>query len=104
MKPGIVRHSDNLEELTVANTAQATKRAHQSKLRAAHNGAQRSRFRTAVKDLRKAVAAKDKTADLKAFQATVSVIDKCVTKGLIHPNKAARLKSRLNRSLRTQQT
>jgi small subunit ribosomal protein S20 len=86
----------------VANTAQATKRAHQSQLRAAHNGAQRSRFRTAVKNLRKAIEAKDKTADLTAFQTTVSMIDKTVSKGLIHPNKAARLKSRLNRSLRKQ--
>ena len=86
----------------MANTAQATKRAHQSKLRAAHNGAQRSRFRTSVKNLRKAIEAKDKTADMKAFQTTVSIIDQSVTKGLIHPNKAARLKSRLNRSLRKQ--
>jgi small subunit ribosomal protein S20 len=86
----------------VANTVQATKRAHQSKLRAAHNGAQRSRFRTAVKNLRKSIEAKNKTADMTAFQATVSIIDQTVTKGLIHPNKAARLKSRLNRSLRKQ--
>jgi small subunit ribosomal protein S20 len=92
-----------LEEIIdVANTAQATKRAQQGKLRAAHNGAQRSRFRTAIKNLRKAIESKDKSADLKAFQTTVSVIDQTVSKGLIHPNKAARLKSRLNRSLRKQ--
>lgn len=86
----------------MANTAQATKRAHQSRIRAAHNGAQRSRFRTAIKNIRKSIESKDKTVDLKAFQTTVSIIDKCVTKGLVHPNKAARLKSRLNRSLRKQ--
>jgi len=86
----------------VANTAQATKRAHQSKLRAAHNGSQRSRFRTTIKNFRKAIVMKDKSADLNAFQQTVSIIDKSVSKGLIHPNKAARLKSRLNRSLRKQ--
>lgn len=85
----------------MANTAQATKRAHQSKLRAAHNGAQRSRLRTVIKNLRKAIEVKDKkSVDPKAFQATVSIIDQSVTKGLIHPNKAARLKSRLNRNLR----
>lgn len=86
----------------MANTAQATKRAHQSKLRAAHNGSQRSRFRTTIKNFRKAIVMKDKSADLNAFQQTVSIIDKSVSKGLIHPNKAARLKSRLNRSLRKQ--
>lgn len=88
----------------MANTAQATKRAHQSKLRAIHNGAQRSRLRTAIKTLRKHIEAKTQTADLKAFQETVSVIDRSVTKGLIHPNKAARLKSRLSRSLRNQKS
>ena len=84
----------------MANTAQATKRAQQSKLRAIHNGAQKSRLRTSVKNFRKAIESKDKNTDLKSFQTTVSIIDQSVTKGLIHPNKAARLKSRLNRSLR----
>jgi small subunit ribosomal protein S20 len=86
----------------VANTAQATKRAHQNRERCAHNGAQRSAFRTAIKDLRKGIAAKGEEVGMKAFQQTVSIIDKSVTKGLIHPNKAARLKSRLNNSLRKQ--
>lgn len=86
----------------MANTAQATKRAQQSKLRAEHNGAQRSRLRTAVKKLRKLVEAKDKSADLKSFQETAAIIDQTAGKGLIHKNKAARLKSRLNRSLRAQ--
>lgn len=81
----------------MANTAQATKRAHQNKQRAAHNGSQRSKLRTSIKNLRKA-----KSADLQAFQQTASVIDKSATKGLIHKNKAARLKSRLNRSIRKQ--
>lgn len=86
----------------MANTAQATKRAYQNKQRAVHNGALRSRLRTTIKDIRKAIAAKDKTVDQKAFQAAVSMIDKSVTKGLVHPNKAARLKSRLSRSLKNQ--
>ena len=86
----------------MANTAQATKRAHQNRERCAHNSAQRSAFRTAVKTLRKDIVAKGKTVGLEAFQQTVSIIDKSVSKGLIHPNKAARLKSRLNDSLRKQ--
>lgn len=81
----------------MANTAQATKRAQQSKQRAAHNGSQRSRLRTSIKNLRK-----EKTIELQAFRQTATIIDKSVTKGLIHPNKAARLKSRLNRLVRKQ--
>lgn len=86
----------------MANTAQATKRAQQSRERCAHNGAQRSAFRTAIRTLRKDIAAKGKQVGMEAFQQTVSIIDKSVSKGLIHPNKAARLKSRLNESLRKQ--
>lgn len=84
----------------MANTAQATKRAHQNKQRAAHNASQRSRLRTNIKNLRKAIEAKDTQAsNLDTFKSTVSIIDKSVAKGLIHPNKAARLKSRLNHHL-----
>ena len=79
----------------MANTVQATKRAQQSKQRAVHNSSQRSRLRTSVKNLRK-----NQSADTEAFRTTATIIDKSVTKGLIHPNKAARLKSRLNRFLR----
>lgn len=86
----------------MANTAQATKRAQQSNERCAHNSAQRSAFRTAIRTFRKDVAAKGKEVSMQNLQQTVSVIDKSVTKGLIHPNKAARLKSRLNKSLKNQ--
>lgn len=82
----------------MANTAQATKRAHQNKQRAAHNSSQRSRLRTNIKNLRSAIGKKESNLD--AFQTTVSLIDKSVTKGLIHPNKAARLKSRLSHHLK----
>ncbi len=81
----------------MANTAQATKRAEQSQQRAERNGAERSKLRTAIKKTRKDVKETQGPLDLKAV---TSLIDKNARKGMIHKNKAARLKSRMNRSLK----
>lgn len=81
----------------MANTAQATKRAEQSQQRLEHNSAQRSKLRTAIKKVRKDLKENNGSED---FKAVVSLIDKTARKGLIHKNKAARLKSRMNRSLK----
>lgn len=80
----------------MANSAQAKKRARQADKRNLRNAAQRSRFRTAIKKVIYAVEANDKTAAEAAFKEAVPAIDSAVTKGLIHKNKAARQKSRLN--------
>jgi len=75
--------------------ASGLKRARQDvKLRAA-NMALRSRFRTVIKNVQKAVDAgeKDKAAEL--FKAAQPVIDSVADKKLFHKNKAARHKSRL---------
>jgi small subunit ribosomal protein S20 len=80
----------------VANSAQARKRARQAEKHRQHNMAQRSRFRTAVKKVLKALAAKDVTAATEAYREAVPIIDRAANKGLIHANKAARHKSRLN--------
>ena len=75
--------------------ASGRKRARQNiKLNAA-NSALRSKYRTAVKNVRKAVAAGDKTRATAAFQHAQSVIDTIADKGIFHKNKAARDKSRL---------
>ncbi|MCY4209715.1 MAG: 30S ribosomal protein S20, partial [Gammaproteobacteria bacterium] len=42
----------------------------------------------------------DKTAATAAYQSAVPVIDRMANKGLIHKNKAARHKSRLNARIR----
>jgi small subunit ribosomal protein S20 len=60
----------------------------------------RTRFRTAVKKVQAAVAGGDKTAAQSAYKEAVVLIDKTESKGLIHKNKAARHKSRLNAQLR----
>lgn len=84
----------------MANTAQARKRARQADAHRDHNNAQRTRFKTVVKNARTAIAKGDKPAAQAAFQLAVSIIDKTQAKDLIHKNKAARQKSRLNAVLR----
>lgn len=84
----------------MANSAQARKRARQSAKRRLHNMALRSEYRTAVKKVRKAVAAGDKAAAQLAFQASMRVIDSIADKGIVHKNKAARHKSRLSAAIK----
>jgi small subunit ribosomal protein S20 len=83
----------------LANTAQAKKRARQAVKNRAHNFSMRSRMRTAVKQVLNAIAAGDKDQATQAYQKAVPLIDSTARKGMIHKNKAARHKSRLNKQL-----
>ncbi len=78
------------------NIKSAKKRARQAEDRRQRNMALRSRMRTYVKKVLKAIATGDATAAQAAFKEAVPMIDKSVTKGIIHRNKAARHKHRLN--------
>jgi small subunit ribosomal protein S20 len=80
----------------VANIKSAKKRAKQTVVRNARNAAQRSMLRTAVKKIIKAIDAKDVAAAETAFAAAQPILDRYSARGLIHKNKAARHKSRLN--------
>ncbi|MEI7839464.1 MAG: 30S ribosomal protein S20 [Methylococcaceae bacterium] len=80
----------------MANSPQAKKRARQSENNRVRNGGQRSNLRTFIKKVLAAVKAGDKEQAVAAFKIAESVIDSAVTKGIIHKNKAARGKSRLN--------
>ncbi|HVY53501.1 MAG TPA: 30S ribosomal protein S20 [Gammaproteobacteria bacterium] len=84
----------------MANTAQAKKRARQSEKHRQHNAGLRSQLRTALKKVHTAIATKDKTAAGSTFKQAQPIIDKMVTKGIIHKNKAARHKSRLNAQIK----
>lgn len=79
----------------MANTPQARKRARQSEKRRARNTAQRTMLRSTVKKVVKAVQAKDKGAAESAYKEMVPVLDRYANRGMIHKNKAARHKSRL---------
>lgn len=84
----------------MANSPQAKKRARQAEKSRIRNAGQRSNLRTFVKKVIAAVKAGNKEQAQAAFKAAVPVIDSAVNKGLIHKNKAARSKSRLNDKLR----
>jgi small subunit ribosomal protein S20 len=84
----------------MANTAQARKRARQNLVARAHNASLRSRLRTAIKSVRKAIEAGDKAAAQQVFQQSISVIDSVADKDVFHKNAAARYKSRLSAAIK----
>ncbi len=85
----------------MANTAQARKRARQSEKKRQHNASLKSEFRTAIKKVRKAIVAGDKTAAAKEFQAQQAVIDRIADKRIVHKNLAARSKHRLVQAIKS---
>ena len=84
----------------MANIASARKRARQAEVNRKHNASMRSALRTSIKNVIKAIDAEDKPAAEAAYKQAVPAIDRAVSKGLIHRNKAARHKSRLNQHVR----
>ena len=87
----------------MANSPQARKRARQNEKRRRHNASFRSMVRTSIKKVRAALDAKDQKAASEAYAAAVPVIDRMADKGIIHKNKAARHKSRLNAAIKALQ-
>lgn len=80
----------------MANSPQARKRARQVVKRRAHNASLRSLVRTEIKKVTAAIEGGDAQAARAAYASAVPVIDRMADKGIIHKNKAARHKSRLN--------
>ena len=76
-------------------TKSALKANRQNIRRRTHNRELRSRLRTALKAIRAALDSKDLAGAQSALSATVSIVDKMATKGIIHRNTAGRYKSRL---------
>ena len=84
----------------MANIKSAKKRARQAIKRRAHNGAMRSRVRTAVRNVVKAVESGNKEAAKASFAAVVPEIDKMAGRGILTKSRAAHYKSQLNAKLR----
>ena len=76
--------------------ASGFKRTRQDVKLNAANTALRSRFRTVIKNVQKAVDAGDKAKAVEAFKTAQPIIDSVADKNLFHKNKAARHKSRLS--------
>ena len=84
----------------MANSPQARKRARQAEKRRQHNASRRSAMRTEVKKVISAIAAGDKSGAEAAYKAAAPILDRAANQGLIHKNKAARHKSRLNAQIK----
>ena len=84
----------------MANTSQARKRVRQNEKRRQRNMGQRSTVRTAIKQAATAAQGGDQANAMEALKAATPIIDSMARKGIIHKNKAARHKSRLNQRIR----
>ncbi|MBO1519338.1 30S ribosomal protein S20 [Oceanisphaera pacifica] len=84
----------------MANIKSAKKRALQSEKRRKHNASRRSMVRTYMKKVIAAIATGNKENAQAAFNQAQPLLDRMATKGLIHKNKAARHKSRLNAKIK----
>lgn len=83
----------------MANIASAKKRARQAEGRRQRNMGARSTMRTYIKKVREAVEAGEKDVAQAAYVKATSMVDKAAGKGLIHKNKASRIKERLNKAV-----
>ncbi len=79
----------------MANIKSAKKRAQLSVERNLHNSSLRSRLRTAIKKVRKAVETGDKAAATSMLRESQGIIDSIADRRIIHKNTASRYKSRL---------
>ena len=84
----------------MANSASARKRARQAETSRKSNASRRSMMRTYMKKILAAIEAGDKKEATAAYNIAAPIIDRSVTRGLIHKNKAARHKSRLNAQIK----
>jgi len=83
----------------LANSLQARKRAKQAEKRRQRNASDRSAMRTSIKKVITAIEGGDKEAATTAYKVASPLIDKSSGKGIIHKNKGARYKSRLNKQI-----
>ncbi len=84
----------------MANIKSARKRARQALQRRDHNMSLRTRVRSAIKDVKKAVAAGNKDQAAKELRDAQGVIDRVVAKGILHRNAGDRHKSRLAQAIK----
>ena len=80
----------------MANSRQATKRARQAEKNRLHNASQKSELRTYIKSTLAAITDNNASLAKECLVKTATYLDRAARKGLVHPNRAARLKHRLN--------
>ncbi len=82
------------------NIQSAKKRLRQSLERRTRNRAAKSTLKTHIKKLNSSVAAKEFDVARTQLSSLCKLLDQTAAKGIIHPNKASRTKSRLSQSVR----
>lgn len=83
----------------MANIKSAMKQMRQNEKRRARNRQVRSSTRTAVKKANLLIVSGDEQEATDAVRQAISALDKAARKGVLHPNNAARRKSRLMKKL-----
>ena len=84
----------------MANIKSARKRARQAIKLRAQNISLLSAARSAIKNVKKAIAAGDQAAAAAALERSQRMIDRVAAKGVVHKNAAARQKSRLAHAIK----
>lgn len=96
--PGLLLHSVNLslnpDPTTMPQHKSAAKRMRQNEKRHQRNKSQKSRVRTKIKKLR---SLEDKEAAQELLNDVKGDLDRLAAKGVIHKNKAANSKSKLEK-------
>ena len=84
----------------MATSKSAEKRARQNERRRTYNKSWKTRFRTVRAKLHDAIEAEQDEEKIRELnKEAVSLADKIASRGVIHPKKAARWKSRLQKSV-----
>jgi small subunit ribosomal protein S20 len=83
----------------MANHKSSIKRARQTVVRTERNRAEKTRMKTLRKKTLSAIASGDKTTAAKASAELSSAVDKAAKKNVIHPNKAANIKSKTAKAI-----
>jgi small subunit ribosomal protein S20 len=83
------------------NIASAKKRLRQSIKRRTKNRAVKAELRTEIRKVREAAAAGNVAEAETELRVAMAKLDRAAVKRIIHPNRAARLKSRLSAKIKT---
>jgi small subunit ribosomal protein S20 len=96
-----LQDNTRLQGTAVANHASALKAHRQNVVHRERNRRYRAQLRSTLKSMRAGITGNDATKVQTALGETVSLIDRMVSKGVIHKNAGSRYKSRLAKRVAT---
>jgi small subunit ribosomal protein S20 len=86
------------------NTTSAKKRLRQSEGRRSRNRAAKRSIRTQIRKVRELIAAGNAGEATTEVQTLAKKVDQAAAKGIVHPNLAGRIKSRISSRLKSLKT